>query len=75
MSVILGLNFHHADSAACLVVDGELKYALAEERLGDREKHSSRFPKQAILRMLKDTGVRLKDITHIAIPRNPKANF
>ena len=44
MAVILGFNFFHADSAACLVVDGELKAALAEERVGERVKHSSAFP-------------------------------
>ena len=36
MSVVLGLNFHHADAAACLLVDGRLVGAVAEERLGDR---------------------------------------
>ena len=30
---ILGLNFHHADSSACLVIDGNLIAAIAEERL------------------------------------------
>ena len=44
MSVILGLNFHHADAAACLLVDGRLVGAVAEERLGDRLKHSPAFP-------------------------------
>ena len=34
MSVILGLNAFHADSSACLVVDGELVAAAEEERLG-----------------------------------------
>ena len=47
MSVILGLNFHHADSAACLLVDGRLVGAVAEERLGDRLKHSPAFPENA----------------------------
>ncbi len=32
MSVILGFNAFHADSAACLVVDGQLVGAVAEER-------------------------------------------
>lgn len=44
MSVILGINAFHADSAACLVVDGKLKAAVAEERLGRRWKHSPEFP-------------------------------
>ena len=33
MNVILGINAFHADSAACLVVDGQLIGAVAEERL------------------------------------------
>ncbi len=47
MTVILGFNAFHADSAACLVVDGVLQGAVAEERLGERHKHSSAFPANA----------------------------
>jgi carbamoyltransferase len=75
MSVILGINAFHADSAACVVIDGELKFAVAEERLGPREKHSSRFPEHAIRRALLESGVRLRDVTHVAIARNPRANY
>ena len=41
MTVILGFNELHADSAACLVVDGKLLSAVAEERRGERHKHDS----------------------------------
>jgi len=58
MTVILGVNAFHADSAACLVVDGRLLGAVAEERLGDRVKHTSRFPVNAITRLLSDNGLR-----------------
>lgn len=75
MSVILGINAFHADSAACLLVDGELKAAVAEERLGARAKHSPAFPEHAIRRVLQMGGVALKDVTHVAIARNPKANL
>ena len=75
LSIILGLNVLHADSAACLVVDGQLKSAIAEERLGAREKHSPRFPANAIRRVMQESGVRLKDITHVAIGKNPNANY
>src|SRR5215470_13585380 len=74
MTAILGLNAFHADSAACLVVDGKLVAALAEERLGKREKHSSRFPENAIRWLLKHAGLRLRDITHVALPRDVSAN-
>ena len=74
MSVILGLNAFHADSAACLLVDGKLVGAVAEERLGSREKHSAAFPENAIRWLLRDNGLRLRDITHVALPRDTSAN-
>ncbi len=74
MTVILGFNAFHADSAACLVVDGQLVGAVAEERLGDRQKHSPAFPANAIRRLLGDAGVRLRDVTHVALARDPQAN-
>jgi len=48
MTVILGINAYHADAAACLLIDGQLVGAVAEERMGDRQKHSSAFPANAI---------------------------
>ena len=71
MTAILALNAFHADSAACLVVDGKLVGAVAEERLGKREKHTSGFPENAIRWLLTSTGIRLKDVTHVALPRQP----
>ena len=75
MSVILGINAFHADSAACLVIDGVLKSAIAEERLGERRKHCPGFPTHAIRRVLAGSGVRLKDVTHVALARDPQANY
>ena len=44
----LGINYSQMhDSAACIVRDGELLFAVAEERLS-RVKHDSRFPQLAI---------------------------
>ena len=74
MTVILGFNAFHADSAACLLVDGQLVGAVAEERLGDRRKHSPAFPENAIRRLLADAGLRLRDVTHVALARDPSAN-
>lgn len=74
MSIILGFNAFHADSAACLVVDGRLVGAVAEERLGARRKHDSAFPAHAIRRLFDDAGLRLRDVTHVALARDPKAN-
>lgn len=74
MNAILGFNAFHADSAACLVVDGQLVGAVAEERLGERQKHSPAFPANAIRRLLADAGLRLRDVTHVALARDTKAN-
>jgi carbamoyltransferase len=74
MTVILGFNAFHADSAACVVVDGVLRGAVAEERLGERLKHSPNFPANAIRHLLADAGLRLRDVTHVALARDPKAN-
>lgn len=74
MTAILGINAFHADCAACLVIDGKLVGAVSEERLGARERHSSRFPENAIRWVLEDAGVSLRDITHVALARDPKAN-
>jgi len=75
MSVILGINAFHADSAACVVIDGELKSAIAEERVGHRSKHNSAFPANALRRVMSDSGVRLRDVTHLAVARDSRANM
>lgn len=74
MTAILGLNSFHADSAACLLIDGKLVGAVAEERLGTRRKHTSEFPANAIRWLLADNGLKLADITHLAVPRDARAN-
>ena len=74
MSVILGINAFHADSAACLLIDGTLVSAIAEERLGNRIKHDPQFPKKAIRQVLKTSEVSLSDVTHVAIARDTGAN-
>ncbi len=75
MVAILGLNAFHPDSSACLLLDGKLVGAVAEERLGDRNKHTMEFPKNAIEWLLRTNGLRVSDIDHVAIARSPRANF
>jgi len=74
LSVILGLNAFHADAAACLLIDGKLVGAVAEERLGERFKHSPEFPEHAVRWLLADNNLKLSDVTHVALPRNTRAN-
>jgi len=75
MSVILGLNAFHSDASVCIVIDGELKFAVAEERLGNRDKHTPAVPENAIRAALKECGLKLSDVTHVATARSPKSNF
>jgi carbamoyltransferase len=70
---ILGLNAYHADSAACLIVDGKIVAAAEEERFR-RVKHWAGLPTNAIDYCLKEGRLNLSDVDHIAINRQPRAN-
>jgi len=71
---ILGINAYHADSSAAIIVDGKLIAATEEERF-TRVKHWAGFPAQAILFCLKEAGITLNEVDHIAIGRDPKAKL
>jgi len=70
---ILGLNAYHGDSAACLIVDGKLVAAAEEERFR-RIKHWAGLPTNAIDYCLREGGISLRDVDHIAINRKPGVN-
>jgi carbamoyltransferase len=53
------------DSAACLVIDGEIVAAAAEERFS-RRKHTGDFPVGAIQYCLKEAKISLADVDEIA---------
>jgi carbamoyltransferase len=72
--IILGLNAFHGDSAACLVRDGVLVAAAEEERFR-RIKHWAGFPAQAIAWCLKEAGVLLRDVDHIALNQDSGAHL
>lgn len=73
MSVILGLNAFHGDSSACLVRDGKL-IACAEEERFRRIKHWSGMPAEAIRYVLQEGGLKLADVEHVTINRDPGVN-
>ena len=75
MSLIIGLNAFHPDSAACALVDGKLVAAVAEERLGPRHKHVAGFPGLAIQSVLKMAGATIRDVDHIAVGNDSNANL
>src|SRR4051794_32071717 len=72
--IILGLNAFHADSAVCIVRDGKLVAAAEEERFR-RVKHWAGFPSQAIAYCLREAGLNLDDIDHVAVNQNSSAQL
>ena len=58
----LGINTFHVDAAVCLLRDGKLVAAIAEERLGRRRKHFAGFPAQAVRRVLDIAGIGMCDV-------------
>src|SRR5260370_1184533 len=63
--ITLGINYSQMhDSSACIVRDGELLFAVAEERLS-RVKHDARFPELAIRACLEFAGVRAEQLDEV----------
>jgi carbamoyltransferase len=72
--LILGLNMFHADASAAIVKDGEVVFAIAEERL-NRQKHFGGFPALSIHACLDYVGATIYDIDHVAIGQDTDANL
>jgi len=72
--IILGINAYHANASAAIVADGRLLAAVEEERF-NRVKYAAGFPARAIHYCLDVAGVKLSDVDHIAIPRDPWARL
>jgi carbamoyltransferase len=71
---ILGINAYHGDVSAALVHDGRLIAAVEEERFS-RIKHTAGFPSHAIQSCLDAAGIQAREVDHVAISRNPRANL
>src|SRR6201993_358550 len=72
--LILGLNMFHADASAAIVVDGEVKFAIAEERL-NRHKNFGGFPALAVKACLDAVGAKISDVEHVALGQDSDANL
>src|SRR5678815_980174 len=72
--IILGINAYHGDAAAAIIKDGRLIAAVEEERF-NRIKHCAGFPEQSIRYCLDAAGVRLEDVDHIGVSRDPSAHL
>lgn len=74
MSVILGISAYYHDSAAAILVDGELVAAAQEERF-TRIKHDNSFPTNAITYVMQEARVEGADITYVAFYEKPFLKF
>tara|TARA_B100000989_G_scaffold297283_1_gene282611 strand:+ start:170 stop:1984 length:1815 start_codon:yes stop_codon:yes gene_type:complete len=71
---ILGISCFYHDSAATLLIDGEIISAVQEERF-TRKKHDSNFPKESIKFILQKSNLKLSDINHIVFYEKPFLKF
>ncbi|OGH04041.1 MAG: hypothetical protein A2W22_00240 [Candidatus Levybacteria bacterium RBG_16_35_11] len=71
---ILGISCFYHESAACLINDGKIVAASAEERFS-RIKHDSGFPKLAIEFCLKEAKINAKDLDYVVFYEKPFWKF
>lgn len=71
---ILGVSAYYHDSAACLIVDGEIIAAAQEERF-TRKKHDSDFPINAIQYCLIKADISPQDINYVVFYDKPFSKF
>lgn len=71
---ILGINAYHGNASAAILCDGKLVAAVEEERF-NRVKYAAGFPVAAIRYCLQAAGITLKEVQHVAVPRNPYARL
>lgn len=74
MTAILGISAFYHDSAAALVVDGEIVAAAQEERFS-RIKHDHSFPQAAIDYCLAEAGMRPEDLDYVGFYDKPLLKF
>ena len=74
MTAILGISAYYHDSAACLVVDGEIVAAAQEERFS-RKKHDHSFPGHAIDYCLDEAGLAPDQLDYVGFYDKPLVKF
>jgi carbamoyltransferase len=72
--IILGISAYYHDSAACLIIDGEIIAAAQEERF-TRKKHDQNFPAKAIGYCLSEAKIEFKDIDYVVFYDKPFLKF
>ena len=71
---ILGISAYYHDSAAALLVDGEIVAAAQEERF-TRKKHDPSFPTHAVKYVLQEAGLEYEDLAAVAFYEKPLIKF
>ena len=74
MTSVLGISAFYHDSAAAIIVNGEIIAAAQEERF-TRKKHDSRYPKNAINYVLKEAALKLNEVDQIVFYEKPFLKF
>jgi len=71
---ILGISAFYHDSAACILIDGEIIAAAQEERF-TRKKHDPSYPSNAIKFVLDYANLRLNQVDQIVFFEKPFLKF
>lgn len=71
---VLGISCYYHDSAACLITDGLVKAAAAEERF-TRKKHDNSFPYKTINYLLKEFGKSINELDAVVFYEKPIIKF
>ena len=74
MKSILGISAFYHDSAACILVNGEIVAAAQEERF-TRKKHDPSYPYNAIEFVLNYANLKLSDVDQIVFFEKPFLKF
>jgi len=72
--IVLGISAFYHDSAAAILIDGDIVAAAQEERF-TRKKHDATFPIKAISYVLSEANITLKDIDYIVFYDDPSLKF
>lgn len=71
---ILGISAYYHDSAAAIIVDGQIIAAAQEERFS-RKKHDPNFPRSAIIACLQQVGLELRSVDYVVFYDKPFVKF
>ena len=74
MTAILGISAFYHDSAAALLVDGQVAAAAQEERF-TRKKHDAGFPARAVEYCLAETGIDAGNLDYVVFYDKPLLKF